>query len=163
MNTRTAFWWRWLVTVTVGVTVFGISMVLIPNVINRFFSLLMFSSPKIIEEFERPAVSYILLLQGVLGSVMFGWGISLLFLLFSSFRRGSREGWLAVSVSVASWFVPDTSFSLLSGFWQNAVLNLVFAVAFAIPLAATYRSFSETGKGISNPVQLQQIRGDRSN
>jgi hypothetical protein len=35
-------------------------------------------------------------------------------------------------------------FSLWSGFWQNAVLNSVIAVLFAIPLAATYSVFHET-------------------
>ena len=25
--------------------------------------------------------------------------------------------------TVAAWFIPDTTFSLWSGFWQNAVLN----------------------------------------
>jgi hypothetical protein len=43
-----------------------------------------------------------------------------------------------VAVSIAAWFVPDTAFSLWTGYWQNAVLNGVLALAFAIPLAATY-------------------------
>lgn len=46
-------------------------------------------------------------------------------------------GWNLIALSVAAWFVPDTSYSLLSGFWQNAVLNTVFAGLFAIPLWAT--------------------------
>jgi hypothetical protein len=39
------------------------------------------------------------------------------------------------------WFVLDTALSLVSGFWPNAVLNVVLAVLFAVPLAATYRVF----------------------
>ena len=53
----------------------------------------------------------------------------------------SREGWFTITVSVLAWFIPDTAFSLWSGFWQNAVFNTVFVVLFAIPLAATYRAF----------------------
>ena len=50
---------------------------------------------------------------------------------------------LAMVVSLLAWFVPDTALSLLSGFWQNAALNLVFAVLFALPLAATSGAFNE--------------------
>ena len=32
------------------------------------------------------------------------------------------EGWQIIAVSVAAWFIPDTTFSLWSGSWQNAVL-----------------------------------------
>jgi len=38
-----------------------------------------------------------------------------------------------VTVSLAAWFNPDTAFSLLSGFWQNAVLNCVMALLFTVP------------------------------
>jgi hypothetical protein len=38
------------------------------------------------------------------------------------------------------WFVTDTVLSLATGFWQNAVLNVVLAVLFAVPLAATWRA-----------------------
>jgi hypothetical protein len=41
--------------------------------------------------------------------------------------------------------VPDTAFSLGTGFWQNAVLNAVFVVLFAVPLAATYKAFGKEG------------------
>lgn len=37
---------------------------------------------------------------------------------------------------VMSELASSTSFSLISGFWQNAVLNTVFAVLFAAPLTA---------------------------
>ncbi len=68
---------------------------------------------------------------------MFGWGVALLCILLGPFRRGSREAWLTLVVSLAAWLIPDTTLSLWSGFWQNAVLNVVLAVLFAVPLAAT--------------------------
>ncbi len=40
-------------------------------------------------------------------------------------------------LSVFAWYVPDTSYSLLSGYWQNALLNTVFLALFAVPLLAT--------------------------
>ncbi|HEU5097710.1 MAG TPA: hypothetical protein VFU22_01610 [Roseiflexaceae bacterium] len=138
---RSVFWWRWLVVVTVGVALFGISMVLSPNRIRQLFSLVMFSSPEHISDFGEPAVAYISLTHAVMGAVMFGWAIALLFILFGPFRRDSHEAWLTLTVSLLAWFVPDTVYSLWSGFWQNAVLNSVFVVLFAIPLAATYGAY----------------------
>lgn len=136
------FWFRWLVVVIVGAMLFGISMVLSPDFIRRFFGLLFYTSANGLDNrFGIAAIAYITLVHGVLGAVMFGWGMALLMILLGPFRRGSREGWLILSVSLAAWFVPDTLFSLWTGFWQNAVFNLLFALLFAIPLAATYGEF----------------------
>ncbi|MBI3896921.1 MAG: hypothetical protein HY308_01335 [Gammaproteobacteria bacterium] len=148
MNTSPSFvfWWRWLIVVTVGVLLLGIGMVLAPTLTLQSFGLLVFSSAQGITGFETTAVSYITLVHAVLGATLFGWGAALLIVLLGPFRRGSKEGWFMVAASLLAWFVPDTAFSLWSGFWQNAVLNSVFAIAFAIPLAATYRF---TGKQLT--------------
>ncbi|MGA1411228.1 MAG: hypothetical protein ACO37W_15995 [Prochlorotrichaceae cyanobacterium] len=37
-------------------------------------------------------------------------------------------------ISLGSWFIPDTAYSIVSGYWQNAVLNIVFLSLFAAPL-----------------------------
>lgn len=145
MAEGTVFWRRWLVVVTVGVALFGISMVLAPGLIRDLFSLLMFSSPGHIDSFGAPAVAYISLAHGVMGAVMFGWAVALLFVLLGPFRRGARDAWRTLAVSLSAWFVPDTAYSLWLGFWQNAVLNLALFVLFAIPLAATYSAFRERG------------------
>jgi hypothetical protein len=141
--TFSLFWWRWLIAVTIGVMVFGLSMVLAPGLIRQVFSLLVYSSPNHIATFGAGAVAYVSLVHAILGAVMFGWGTALLYVVLGPFRRGSREGWQIIAVSVAAWFIPDTAFSLWSGFWQNALLNLAFAVLLAVPLAATYRVFHE--------------------
>ncbi len=138
------FWFRWLVAVTIGLMVFGLGMILAPGLARKGFGLLVYASADHIATFGAQAVAYISLVHAVLGAVMFGWGVALLFVVSGPFRRGSREGWQIVAVSVAAWFIPDTAFSLWSGFWQNAVLNLVFVVSFAVPLAATYRVFNGT-------------------
>lgn len=138
------FWFRWLLVVIVGVMLFGISMILSPELILQFFSLLVYAAADGIErQFGTAAVAYITLIHGVLGAVMLGWAVSLLLVLLGPFQRGIREGWVILSVSVTVWFVPDTLFSLWTGFWQNAVLNLVFALLFAIPLVATHGLFKK--------------------
>jgi len=138
-------WSRWLLLVTVGVMVFGLVLVLAPGFTREGFSLLVYADVKRIAAFGSDAVEYIALVHAVLGAVMFGWGLALLLVVRGLFARGARQGWQIIAVSVAAWFVPDTAFSLWSGFWQNALLNLVFIVLFAAPLAATYRGFHEAG------------------
>ena len=105
--------------------------------------MLVYSDADRIAAFGPEAVAYIALVHAVLGAVMFGWGVALLLIVRGLFARGAIEGWQIVAVSVAAWFVPDTAFSLWSGFWQNALLNVVFIILFAVPLAATYRAFHD--------------------
>ena len=133
------FWYRWLVAVTIGLMVFGLAMVVAPGLVRRGFSLMIYSSADHIGAFGQGPSDYVELAHAVMGSVMFGWGTALLLVLRGPFRRDVAEGWTILAVSLAAWFVPDTAFSLWSGFWQNAVLNAVFAALFAIPLAATHR------------------------
>lgn len=138
MRGRARIWWLWLVVVSGGVVVGGLVMVVAPGLTRRLFSLLVFASPETIDGFGALPARYVVLAHGVLGAVMVGWGAALLLVLFGSFRRGAREAWLTVAISLAGWFVPDTALSLAIGFWQNAVLNVVVAILFAVPLAATY-------------------------
>lgn len=134
------FWQRWLQLTTIGVMAFGIAMVLLPDWVRQGFSWLVYARPLHIDTFGVEATAYVSLVHAVLGAVIFGWGTVLLMIVHGPLRRGRREGWQMLAVSVAVWFIPDTAYSLWSGFWQNALLNLGFAVLFAIPLAATYRA-----------------------
>jgi len=137
------FWVRWLLAVTLGVMAFGLFLVLAPSLTRQGFSLLVYADTARIATFGADAVAYIALVHAVLGGVMFGWGVALLLVVRGLFARGALEGWQIVAVSVAAWFVPDTAFSLWSGFWQNALLNVAFIIVFAVPLAATHRVFHE--------------------
>jgi hypothetical protein len=80
-----------------------------------------------------------------MGSVMIGWGTALLLVLRGPMQRNLPEGLKIFGVSLLVWFIPDTTFSIASGFWQNAILNLVFAILFLIPLTALYRQTHERG------------------
>ena len=130
---------NWLAVVTVGVIAFGLLLVIAPGLARQGFSLLVFSSADRISDFGPEAASYIELAQAVMGSVMAGWGMALLLILRGPMQRNLTEGLKFFGISLLVWFIPDTTFSIASGFWQNAVLNLVFAVLFLIPLLALYR------------------------
>ncbi|RZU02138.1 hypothetical protein [Rivibacter subsaxonicus] len=141
LSTPSLFWIRWLQLASIGVMLFGLAMVLAPLLTQQGFSLLIYGSSGRIAGFGAEAAAYIALVHAVLGAVMFGWGALMLLVVRGPFGRGEKDGWQMLAVSVAAWFVPDTTFSLWSGFWQNAVLNLGFALLFAAPLAATWRGF----------------------
>lgn len=143
MNTKNNinFWWRWLVTANVGVILFGLAQVLLPNLVRQGFSLMVFGSASYIDSFPLDAIRYITLTHAVMGAVMIGWGVSMMYTLFTQFRKGEWHGWLSLVVALILWFIPDTAMSIATGFWQNAVLNTVFAILFVIPLSATYQIF----------------------
>ena len=134
-------WWRWLVAASLGLMAFGLVLVLAPGFTRQGFSLLIYASAGAIDEFGPAPVAYFTLLHAVLGAVTLGWGVLILWVVQGPFRRGLKEAWQMLAVSVVAWFVPDTAFSLWSGFWQNAALNLGFLALFAVPLGATYRVF----------------------
>lgn len=136
MNSNQLFWWRLLVAVTAGLMLFGLVLVVMPGIALQGFSLLIYASAAHLTTFGPEAAAYIRLVHAVLGAVMFGWGVVLMFLALGPVRRGSKDAWHMFAISLTAWFIPDTAYSLLSGFWQNAVLNAGFALLFAIPLIA---------------------------
>jgi len=119
---------------------FGLVLVAMPGFTQQGFSLLVYASAAHLNTFGPEALAYISLVHAVLGSVMFGWGAVLMFLALGPVRRGSKDAWWMFVVSLLAWFIPDTAYSLLSGFWQNAVLNAGFALLFAVALGGL-RSF----------------------
>jgi hypothetical protein len=142
-------WVPWLSAASVGVALFGLVLVLAPELTSQGFSLLVYFRHDQIAGFGAEALKYIQLAHAVLGAVMVGWGVLLLLLVRRFFARGFHEAWSFVAASLSAWFVPDTAFSLWSGFWPNAMLNVIFAVLFAVPLAATYRAFHKAGANSS--------------
>lgn len=130
------FWINWLLAVTAGVVAFGLVLVLAPALTRQGFSLLVYASPDRIDAFGPAPASYIALSHAVIGGVMIGWGVALFCVTRRLLARGSRFAWNLLATSIGAWFVPDTAYSVLSGYWQNAVLNTIFLVLFAVPLLA---------------------------
>jgi hypothetical protein len=96
--------------------------------------MLVYASPAHIDSFGQEQARYVSLAHAVIGGVMMGWGVALFYATRTLLARGAKQGWYLVAWSVMTWYVPDTSYSLLSGFWQNALLNTVFLLLFAVPL-----------------------------
>ncbi len=135
------FWWRWMVAVTILLLLFSLSFVLLPQVIHNLFEAVFIATGSLAQPVNADALGYIHFVYGVLGAVMVGWMVLLLFTVFGPLRRGERAGWLASASTVLIWFVVDSGWSVVSGFAANALLNSGFLILFLIPLAATYRDF----------------------
>lgn len=135
-----SFWTLWLLAASAGVALFGLLLVLAPGVARQGFSLLVYASADRLDTFGAEQVRYLSLVHAVLGSVMVGWGVALFIVTKHLFSQEGRLGWNLVAGSVSAWFLPDTTYSLLSGYWQNAVLNTFFLALYAIPLWATRRA-----------------------
>lgn len=137
------FWLRWLYVVIFAIMLLGGSMVLLPGMAREFFSMLFYFAPGQFQaRYPAAANEYIIFAHGVLGVVMLGWGVTMLLILRGPFCRCDSDGWALLAVPMLTWFVADTGFSLFTGFWQNAILNSVLLVLFAIPLAATWKYFN---------------------
>jgi len=132
------FWSRWLLGVSLGLVAFGLVLVVFPTLAARAFSLLVYVDPYRIEAFGAEATRYISLAHAVIGGLMIGWGAALVLVARGPFAAGHTLGWRVVAFSILAWFMPDTAYSLWSGFWQNAVLNVGFLLLFGVPLLATH-------------------------
>jgi hypothetical protein len=136
-----AFWFRWLQGVTAGTILCGLALAALPELTRQGFSLLVYGKAGALAAFGPGVQPYLTLAHGVMGSVMVGWGLALWLTLHGPFHRGERHGWDLFVISLVGWFVPDTTVSLWTGLWPNAVLNTVFGLAFALPLVATRSCF----------------------
>ncbi|MEW6204208.1 MAG: hypothetical protein AB1516_02690 [Pseudomonadota bacterium] len=130
------FWIKWLTYTTEFTVLFGLLMVLAPGLTQQGFGLLVFQNPAQFTAFDPQASAYIELAHAVMGSVMVGWGALMFMLVRRLSAKDAKQTCNLIGMSVLAWYVPDTAFSMYSGFWQNAVLNTSFVVLYAVPLLA---------------------------
>lgn len=143
-----AIWWRWLLVVSLIGMLFGAVMVLAPGMLkplsqpsyNSFFATDRYS------ELPVGDVAFQNWLYGVLGATMIGWCLTVAFIAGYPFRAGERWAWQALCTAIIVWYVLDTGTSWLHGVFVNVALNTVLLVAFGVPLVASRRSFTGSGR-----------------
>ena len=73
----------------------------------------------------------------VLGGVMVGWSLTLWTAIEAAFRLDDKDAmtiWNLLTFSMLTWFAIDSTLSVYTGFWRNAVVNALFLAAFLIPV-----------------------------
>jgi hypothetical protein len=126
------FYVHWLTVVGALFVVFGLCLVLLPSFTKTVFGLILYGDVDQLHQLGAHADRYLSLIHAVLGAVLVGWGALIIGVTKTLVALGHSAGWQILLVSLLAWFVPDTAYSLLSGFWQNALFNLAFAVPLAI-------------------------------
>lgn len=144
MTDRFEFWQRWLLVVTVIVTVFGLFIAffnqtpLFDALFNDFINPAFWDSKTVTEDvrdFQR-------WIYGVLGMTVAGWGATMAFVAYTPFRRKERWARNAIAAGITLWFVPDTLISIFHAVYFNAfVVNVGLYLLVMLPLWATRRDF----------------------
>lgn len=138
-TTPAPVWVRWLEIAAAAVIVFSAGLILFPGLTQPGFNIIAFGHPRYPPGFTPAATAYIAFVYTVLGAVMIGWMLAILALIRIPFARGEAWAWWAIAISMAGWLTIDSLMSFALGFPGNVILNTSFALAFAIPLAATFR------------------------
>lgn len=140
MTQRTAppaSWVRYLLLVTTATICFGAVLVLAPGPTEALFGHLTFGRSGFPATFSTAALDYIRLAHAVLGAEIVGWFALVLWVVRFPLANGLPGAWHALVLSLAAWYVPDTAYSLLAGYWPNAALNTGILLAFLPGLAGT--------------------------
>ena len=131
-------WLRWLTILAATLTLTGFCFAyvftfLLPEVQQLFFHEITAAE---LTSLADSQIRYHNLLLSVLGGVLMGWGVLMLFLC-RQLRKQNRDWiWAAIAVSFAVWYIFDTLGSILAGSMLNVALNTTLLLAAFPPLYA---------------------------
>lgn len=127
-------WHRFLEISLLATLALGVAQIALSGPMQGMWNLLFFGRVAAPDGFSTEAMAYIAFLYGVLGAVLAGFAVALLGIARGPLRRGEGWAWWTLLAAILLWFVLDVGFSLWSGFWPNALLNLAFGAALLVPL-----------------------------
>ncbi|MBN1822841.1 MAG: hypothetical protein JW803_00830 [Endomicrobiales bacterium] len=78
---------------------------------------------------------------GVVGAVMAGWGVFIVFIAQVPFLKKENWAWQCIFWGMTVWYVPDTLLSVWYGVYFNAVLNTVMYLFVLVPLLLSKKYF----------------------
>jgi hypothetical protein len=73
----------------------------------------------------------------VLGAVTIGWSVTLMAAIQAANQletHVSQPIWALITAAIVTWYIIDSSLSIATGFWLNAVSNTIISAAFLIPI-----------------------------
>lgn len=121
----------YLTVITCCMIAFGAAMVLSPVVSRVLFNWMIFGETGTPADFSERAADFTTFSHGVMGTVMVGWFLLVLWLVRRPLADGLDGTWSALALSLGGWYAIDTTYSLIEGYWPNAVLNTITLAAFA--------------------------------
>lgn len=77
--------------------------------------------------------------SAIYGSIMMGWGTTLLLAGQVAFRKGDRELLRALALGLAVWLLAEAVFSTYWRVWFNVGVNIVVLAFFLVPLSSKSR------------------------
>lgn len=130
------FWRTWLALWCWGVVAFGavLALAAVPGLDGAArFILAAFSTPANTVLLDMPEMRFAFGLQGALS---IGWALTVLTTLRVA-DFGGAPVWQSLTLSVAAWYVIDSTISVSTGFPLNAVSNTVLFAAFLAPIVGS--------------------------
>ena len=139
---RFDLWQRWLFVVGLLITIFGVMMTFLNgtmlfDIINDQVNPVFWDDGSIPDE----AKDFQEWVYAVLGSVMAGWGIFIVFIVHYPFQKKEQWSWNCLVAGLSVWFCLDTVFSLYFEVYFNAVFNTALFLLVILPLAFTRKDF----------------------
>lgn len=138
-----SFWQKWILTLSFLTIVFGLMLILFNQ--TPLFDYLLNRQVNVVFWGNTPINHATLLFQqwayATLGAVLVGWGIFMTFISAHPFRNKEKWSWNCLTLGMTLWFIADTSVSLYFDVCVNVILNVVFFIAFILPLIFTKKYF----------------------
>lgn len=128
-------WKDWLMVWAIGVTLFGLVLAggafAATDMLTRtLFQLFGSPLPLLMDEHHRFAI-------GLMGAVTMGWGLTYIAAFKALFALEPAKAapiWRMMLLGSLIWFVIDSTISVATGIWMNAVSNTILLVLLLIPV-----------------------------
>ena len=150
-NDTHSFWAKWILGFSFIVMLGGIGFAFIfpylsPQVLGVFFTEITNMS---ITELSSAEIRFHNLLTGVIGGIMFGWGLMLVFLGYRLLKRPLAWIWTVITISLVAWYLSDTLASILAGSSFNVALNTTLFLLAMPPVLVNRKSVLEGWKTLN--------------
>ena len=127
----TAFWRTWFTIWSIFVMLFGLVLAGAGLPALDGIATLIFGIIGATDIVWTPELRFT---SALMGAVTLGWGMTLLTGIRAAIALGDNGApvWRGLLIAMLVWFVVDSSMSVATGFWLNAVSNTIITAAFII-------------------------------
>ncbi|KAB7613334.1 excinuclease ABC subunit A [Amylibacter sp. SFDW26] len=101
------------------------------SVLAEFFADLVFLPLDGLQTFNNPESK---ILIAIMSGISIGWGIMIYMITNTVYTNDPKLGGQIILTAVLTWFIIDSTASVLVGAWFNAVLNTGFLAIFITPI-----------------------------